>query len=380
MTKAPIPKIWLITAFLAAVTIASLSAYGLAKEILAPPEKAEPDLIATTSNPKLGVHTRLTDEVEPWKIEKTLQMAREMGSAWVVEYFPWNYIQPEAPGQYDWKHSDLVIDAASRQGLKLVARLDGVPSWARPRDTTAKYLDEDHFRDFGQFVYSFVNRYKGKVKYYIIWNEPNLASEWGQRQVDPAGYTELLKVASPRAKQADPNCVVLAAGLAPTLEPRGSEWGVNELDYLAGMYKAGAGKYFDMLAVHSYGLKSPADEPADPQKVNFDRVELVRQLMVANGDTAKKIMITEGGWNDNPRWAHSVRPSQRIEYTLAVYDKALKDWPWLEAINLWAFRFPRPSYGYPDYYTFVTPDFVPKPIYYEVQRYATTGLTEEAKK
>lgn len=380
MTKLAIPKVWLIAAVLLILTVASLSVDGIVKGMLAPPEETAQNLTVATTNPKLGVHTRLTDEVEPWKIEKTLQMVREMGASWIVEYFPWTYIQPEGPGMYDWTHSDLVINEANHQGLQLVARLDSVPAWARPANTTAKYLDEQHFQDFGQFVYSFVNRYKGKVKYYIIWNEPNLSSEWGQRPVDPAGYTELLKVAYTRAKQADPNCVVLAAGLAPTLEPPGSEWGMNDLDYLAAMYKAGAGKYFDMLAAHSYGLKSPADEPADPSKVNFDRVELARNVMVANGDSVKKIMITEGGWNDNPRWTYSVRPSQRIEYTLDVYQKALKDWPWLEAVNLWAFRFPRPTYGYPDYYTFVTPDFVPKPIYYEVQKYATNGLTQQAGK
>ena len=33
-----------------------------------------------TSNPKMGVHTRLTDEVEEWKIKKTLEMVREMGT------------------------------------------------------------------------------------------------------------------------------------------------------------------------------------------------------------------------------------------------------------------------------------------------------------
>ena len=39
-----------------------------------------------TINPKMGMHTRLTDEVEPWKIKRTLQMVREMGAPWVVEY------------------------------------------------------------------------------------------------------------------------------------------------------------------------------------------------------------------------------------------------------------------------------------------------------
>ena len=37
---------------------------------------------------------RSDDEVEPWKIKRTLEMVREMGAPWIVEYFPWGYIEP----------------------------------------------------------------------------------------------------------------------------------------------------------------------------------------------------------------------------------------------------------------------------------------------
>ncbi|MBX3058034.1 MAG: hypothetical protein KF770_16325 [Anaerolineae bacterium] len=36
----------------------------------------------------MGVHTRLTDEVEEWKIKRSLQMVRQMGAPWIVEFFP----------------------------------------------------------------------------------------------------------------------------------------------------------------------------------------------------------------------------------------------------------------------------------------------------
>ena len=68
---------------------------------------------------KLGVHTRLTDEVEPWKIKHTLQLVREMGAPWIVEYFPWAYHE-RFPGFFDWRHSDLVIDHANQQGLTVI--------------------------------------------------------------------------------------------------------------------------------------------------------------------------------------------------------------------------------------------------------------------
>ncbi len=46
-------------------------------------------------NPKMGMHTRLTDEVEPWKVQRTFQMVREMGASWAVEYFLWASHEPQ---------------------------------------------------------------------------------------------------------------------------------------------------------------------------------------------------------------------------------------------------------------------------------------------
>ncbi|HEY8742271.1 MAG TPA: hypothetical protein VIU62_04185, partial [Chloroflexota bacterium] len=87
------------------------------------PHLPPPPLRLTALHPKIGVHTRLTDEVEPAKIRKTLDMVVSMGSSWIVEYFPWAYVE-SAPGVYNWDHADLVINAAVDRGLTLVARVD----------------------------------------------------------------------------------------------------------------------------------------------------------------------------------------------------------------------------------------------------------------
>lgn len=328
-----------------------------------------PQQTVHTINPKIGVHTRLTDEVEPWKIKRTLEMVREMGAPWIVEYFPWAYIE-EQPGQYNWVHADEVVDHASRQGLTIVARLGYVPQWARPQDSSPLQLDAARFADFGRFAATFVKRYQGKVRYVVIWNEPNLALEWGYQAADPVKYTAMLRTVYPLLKAANPDVQVLAGALAPTLAPPGSEFGVNDLDFLQQMYDAGAGPYFDMLAIHAYGWHFDPDAAADPQVVNFRRTELLRAIMVRNGDAAKHAIITEGGWNDHPRWTRAVRPGQRITYTIRAYEIALAEWPWMDAVCFWVFRYPWDQNSYQDYFTFVRTDFEPKPIYDEVQRYA----------
>ena len=207
-----------------------------------------------TANPLMGIHTRLTDEVEPWKIKRSLEMVREMGTPWIVEYFPWAYHEP-APGRYDWTHADLVVDHARRQGLTVIARLGFVPEWARPdpdvETTTFTYLAEGHYDEFAAYVAAFARHFAGRVSHLVIWNEPNISLEWGYRPVDPEGYAALLRAVYGPAKAANPEVVVLGGALAPTLAPVGDPEGMNDLAYLERMLAAGAGQAMDALAVHA---------------------------------------------------------------------------------------------------------------------------------
>jgi polysaccharide biosynthesis protein PslG len=332
-----------------------------------------PQQTLVTSNPKAGVHTRLTDEGAPRKIQRNLQLVREMGAPWIVEFFPWAYIE-YGKNSFDWWHTDQVIDHARAQGLTVIARLGLVPAWARPdpreQETTFNYIDPDHYDDFGDFVYAFVDRYKDRVDHIIIWNEPNLSFEWGLRPVDARAYVALLKVAYRRAKEADPNIVVLAGALAPTLEPAGSPAGLNDLIYLQQMYDAGAKDYFDALAAHAYGIRAPIDEAPNPSRVNFRRIELLRDIMQRNGDGDKPVYITEAGWNDSPRWNQAVTPTQRIENTLKALEW-VKDKDWVEVLALWVFSYPQATRTFSDNWTFVTDDLRPKPIYDEVKKQLT---------
>ncbi len=326
-----------------------------------------PAQVVHTAHSKVGVHTRLTDEVETWKIKKTLEMVRELGALWMVEYFPWGYIENKK-GEFDWSHADAVVDHANQQGLTVIARLGFVPPWARPKGSVISYLDADHFADFGDFVAAFVAHFKGRIRYVIIWNEPNTNFEWGERPVDPEAYTALLKVAYARAKEKNPDVKILAGALAPNLAPPGATDTMNDLEYLDKMYAAGAKDYFDLLAAHAYGWKAPADEAPSPDAINFRRTELLHAIMDKYGDGAKHVMVTEGGWNDHPRWTKAVTPPERIENTLRAYDWCERT-AWIDACAMWAFRYPAPTYTFNDYWTFVTPDFDPKPIYFEVQKY-----------
>ena len=329
--------------------------------------------IVEAAKPQVCVHTLLENEVQEEKILRSLELVREMGAGTIVQFFPWAYVEL-AKGDFTWGLADRIVRHARLQGLRIIARLGFVPGWARAADgvrpTTFNYLPEAAFPDFADYAAAFAERYAGAVEHIIIWNEPNISFEWGYRPVDAAAYSRLLALSYARIKAANPAAMVLAGALAPTLEPAGSPAGRNELEYLGEMYRYGAGAHFDALAIHTYGfLEPPSSEPA-PDRLNFRRAELLRQIMVANGDGAKPVFITESGWNDHPRWTGAVRPSQRSAYTVGAFQYAEANWDWLENLCIWSFRQPVDTLSYPDHFTLVGVNFQRKPIYYELQAYA----------
>lgn len=319
------------------------------------------------------VHTRLIDEVPEWVMQRSLQLVREMGADTIVEFFPWAYIEREQ-GQYSWGQTDKIIRHAENQGLRVIARMGFVPYWARPDVaddfTTLNYLPDESYDEFAEFVATFAERYAGTIDHIIIWNEPNLAFEWGYRQPNPQDYVRLLQAIYEPVHQANPNVTILAGALAPTLEPEGSPNGLSDTLYLEAMYDAGANDYFDALAIHTYGFTNPPlDEPSE-DRLNFRRAELLLNIMSNYDDTETPVFITESGWNDHPRWTQAVRPSQRVQYTIDAFDYVQDNWQQVEELCIWAFRYPLPTLSYPDNFTLVSTDFQISPLYYAIQAYA----------
>jgi polysaccharide biosynthesis protein PslG len=333
-----------------------------------------PQQTVATTNAKLGIHTRLTGVGDEAYIRRSLEQVREMGAGWIVDLFPWAYVQPRSRYGYDWAGADMVVQHARRQGLTIVARLDIVPEWARPPDSSDRYLDEAHYDDYAAYVVAFLERYRPLgVRHVIIWNEPNLAFEWGRRTPDPVAYTALLKAVYPRVKAAVPDAVVIAGGLSPGPDiGDNAEVRMGDLRYISELYAAGAQPYFDMWAVHNYGAQVGPEAPPYPEEVNFRRIEVVRDLLAYYGDGEKKLIITEGGWNDNPRWSAAVRPADRLRWTVAAYRMA-EAWPWLEAMCLWQFGTPWQARTYQDNWNFAASDGTPKAIYWAVREAFVPG-------
>ena len=350
------------------------------------PSRTDPFVpIAHTGLSPYGVNTFLEQEAEPEKVERSLRLIIEAGFRWIRQEIPWEDIEISGKGDtWDhrwnvsaWDKYDRIVDLSAKHGLRVIARLDNPPAWTRQEANAEGWAlaPPDNYEDFGDFVHSVVSRYKGRVRYYQIWNEPNIYPEWGDQPADPASYVELLRIAYRRAKEADPDCVILAAGLAQTTEEIPPEFGprnMSDLLYLERMYEAGAKGCFDIMGASIYGLwTGPYDRRLSRDRSNFSRVQLLREIMVRHGDSDKPIWATEVGWNalpdDFPGSPSYGRVSERQQaiYAVEAYQRAAREWPWMGVMNYWFLRRPSDAESNQAWYYFrmMEPDFTPLPVH-----------------
>lgn len=322
-----------------------------------------------TNYPTLGIHTRLIDEVEPWKIKRSLEMSRELGAGTIVELFPWAYIE-KRPGRYDWQQPDMIVRYAEAQGLQIVARLDLVPAWARPEETSLTYLDADYYAAFADFAARFADRYAGEIEHIVLWNEPNLAVEWGERPPDPEAYAKLIELAATAIKEVNPDVVVLAGGLAPTLEPEGSAIALDDLIFLRRWLGATRAVAFDGLAVHVYGTGYAVDAPPKPTELNVRRLELQQSTLSAFGLDNMPLYVTEAGFHSDPTHPNGVTIMEQAALSAETLRFAAEHWPSVKLFAFWLLRTPAPTENFNDYFTFVDQAFRPKPLYRAIQQEA----------
>jgi len=360
------------------------------------PQTAAVSAVANAGVNPFGINTFLEQEVEEWKREESLRLISEAGFRWIRQEFPWEDIEIHGKDDFEdrrhepyrsaWDKYDNIVSLAGQYDIEIIARLSNPPAWTRlDGDERGTYAPPDDLSDWGDYVEAVVARYRGEIRYYQLWNEPNIYPEWGEQPVNPEAYVQLLCEGYARAKAVDPDVVILTGALAPTVaqDPGpGPALGLSEFIFLQRMYDAGAAACFDVLAVNDYMLWSgPTDRRMRPLNINFSRPMYVRDIMVKNGDAAKPVWISEMNSNAVPNdpniqgWGAfgQVTLEQQAEYAVRAYERVLEEWPWVGVVNFWFFK--RASDAEMNqvwyYFRLVEPDFTPLPVYDALRDYAT---------
>jgi hypothetical protein len=96
-----------------------------------------------------------------------------------------------------------------------------------------------------------------------VWNEPNIQNEWPVGEIDPADYTELLRLAYDAIKASDPSTLVISAAPAPT--GVNNETVMSDDRFIQGMVAAGAANYMDCVGIHyNAGATPPSATSGHP--------------------------------------------------------------------------------------------------------------------
>jgi hypothetical protein len=235
----------------------------------------------------------------------------------------WAAVQPNPGGSYDWSGFDNQIEEAAKAGIKVLPFLTGAPEWAVPGKSVpgAGGLKAPARLPVGgeartawvAFLTATVARYgpagsfwaehpgvpQRPIREWQIWNEPNF--KYFIAKPNPAEYGQLVKLSFTALRAADPGAKVVLAGLFS--RPKGAR------DRKTGKHKSlnwYAGDFVDAMYKRTPGVKTKFQAAALHPYTIFARelpevTEELRGVLLANGDAAKPLLITELGWSAGPK-------------------------------------------------------------------------------
>jgi hypothetical protein len=171
---------------------------------------------------------------------------------------------------------DEMVPRLQRDGIEIIALVAANP----PQYSFANR--HEGYRAYADFVGELAARYPS-VRYWELWNEMDMGWTDLFGAHDPnipmlergRMYAEMLKLAYPAIKRANPNAWVLTGGMMDTN------------DFPRGIYEGGGRDFFDFMAIHTYG-DWVLGEP-------FFRIHNVHNVMKSYGDEFKPIVNTEFG-------------------------------------------------------------------------------------
>jgi len=203
--------------------------------------------------------------------KKRLEISKNLGIKYQRIDFWWDVIEPQK-SKFRWDLPDRVVKEFKDANQEILPILCYSSAWSNGVAPD----NDDERKEFGEYVFQVINRYKNQIKYWEVWNEPNILPYWSPRP-DPKLYTLLLKEAYRKAKEADPSCNIVGVCSAGC-----------DLDFIEDIYYLGGGNSLDSLSFHHY-------DSGKDEKILQREILSIHRIMSRYGDSNKKIWITEMG-------------------------------------------------------------------------------------
>jgi hypothetical protein len=273
---------------------------------------------------KAGIH-QIRDEIYWWNVEKTKGQLE---------------ISPQVKQN---------VDNTLAKGINLLIILDYGNKFYDNQQ--APHTPESR-EAFAKYCYTIASTFKGKIKYYEIWNEPNLAGFWSPAP-DAEEYAKLLQTAYKACKSADPDCVIIGGVTSGT-----------DTDFLEKVFKAGGLQYMDKLSIHPY--RNTAPEEGDSLVLQIDKVS----KLLEKYNKPLPIWISEMGYPTH-KGPNGHPEAKQADYLTRCYLEALTTGK-IESFFWYWFGPDGPDEKYSeDRFGIVRQDWTLKPSYQSYQTLAT---------
>jgi hypothetical protein len=289
----------------------------------------------------LGLHMDLTYEVGATDRTRAVALAKAVHAKISRNSLLWHQIE-ERRGTRDWGRTDTVVDELVHAGIEPLMAVYGSPCWANEsaRSDPACHLyvpvDEPAFAawiaGYRDFVAAAAARYRGRVKKWELWNEQNDIHFW-KPGPDVNRYLRWFRAIADTIKMVDPEAEVASGGLSGLCCTGPA--GIDGFAFLRRLYEQDASP--DAVAIHPYSDHAP--DVHVPHHGNFDDIATVRDIMVAAGQGAKPIWVTEWGWGTD-----KVSEREQAVYVARSLAMLVERYPYVTVATLFVDRDRPPAY------------------------------------
>ncbi len=250
-------------------------------------------------------------------MRRLLQHARA-GAYWGRNDLWWGAIEPQK-GKWDFSKADSTVSYFTRNHINLL----GILCYSTPWLKDAAPTTDEEIADYANYAVKMAKHYGNQVRYWEVWNEPNILPFWSPKP-DASDYARLLKATYTAVKKATPEIQIV--GMVTSL---------TDLSFIKKVLKSGAGKCMDVLSVHPYQIQPPTDRGRGTEQ---GKIHALRKLM-SKYDCNVPIWITECGWQTLGAVTEHVQAEYLVKFfTLTLAEGLIERIYWFN-LSDWGGRF-----------------------------------------
>lgn len=208
--------------------------------------------------------------------------ARPLGFGLLRLETNWREIE-KTKGNFDFSRVDQYVAFALQNNLDIIMLLGQPPDWATGGKWSSDYgyyynsIPPTNIQDWRNYVLALGQRYKGKIMFYEVWNEPNLSGFYSGTLEK---LVELTMEANKVLKAIDPNIQIISP----------SYTGASGVSGMGDFLRAGGKNWIDIVGLHLYAYPKPPE-------AMIDLAYAYRKTITQAGAGSLPIWNTESSWN-----------------------------------------------------------------------------------